>query len=179
MGEVLLAGTIHYPPLLWRDMAFIYHLKTHVKSERVPEHMKKESNWPKGMQEEYGPSGENILSSAIAHRERLVSGFSRVRQEIDVIRNRGGSPLNAAADAQPDPPAPSARLCFDIGAATAQGPHRQPLPLGAHWVFKLVSRIPDDEEPHALAGYRVGHREIRGTAGQPAGPVEGPINVTD
>jgi hypothetical protein len=37
-----------------------------------------------------------------------------------VVKNRGGSPLQAAGDAEPDPPAPSARLCFDIGAATAR-----------------------------------------------------------
>jgi hypothetical protein len=37
-----------------------------------------------------------------------------------VVRNRGGSPLQAAAGAEPDPPAPSARLCFEIGAATAR-----------------------------------------------------------
>ena len=251
MGEILLAGTTHYPPLLWQDEAFIYHLKTHVKSERVPDHMKIEANWPKAMQEEYGHDGANILSSAVAHRERLVDGFRKVRQEIDdfkpdfvliwgddqyenfkedlippfsiyiaeefqtqpftkrrimpdgteifnfwgepadktfvhkghpdgakyltsrllemgypmpysykplhfqgmphafmntilfldydrkgfdypvvpfhvncygssVIRNRGGSPLNADPNAQPDPPAPSARLCFDVGAATAR-----------------------------------------------------------
>jgi len=37
-----------------------------------------------------------------------------------VVRNRGGSPLNASVEALPDPPAPPASLCFDIGAATAR-----------------------------------------------------------
>ena len=37
-----------------------------------------------------------------------------------VIKNRGGSPLRATPDAEPDPPAPSAKLCFDVGAATAR-----------------------------------------------------------
>lgn len=37
-----------------------------------------------------------------------------------VIRNRGGFALNAAPDSEPDPPAPSARLCYDVGRATAR-----------------------------------------------------------
>ena len=36
------------------------------------------------------------------------------------VKNKGGSPLQAAEDAEPDPPAPSAQLCFDVGAATAR-----------------------------------------------------------
>jgi len=36
------------------------------------------------------------------------------------VKNRGGSPLQAAADGEQDPPAPSARLCFEVGAATAR-----------------------------------------------------------
>ncbi|HSH90784.1 MAG TPA: hypothetical protein VK996_12430 [Ramlibacter sp.] len=37
-----------------------------------------------------------------------------------VIRNRGSFALNAEPDSEPDPPAPSARLCYEVGAATAR-----------------------------------------------------------
>ena len=36
-----------------------------------------------------------------------------------VVRNRGGDTLNKGGD-EPDPPAPSPRLCFEIGAAIAR-----------------------------------------------------------
>ncbi len=251
MGEILLAGTTHYPLLLYTDDFMTAQMERHWKSDRVPEWWRNQKNWPKGMQEEYGPDGRDGLAAAAAHRQRLVEGFRRVREEIEafnpdfvliwgddqyenfhedlvppfsiyicpqfetqpytkrrfrpdgteafnvwgedidhvfthrghpeaakylttrllemgypmpyayktlhfkglphaflntllfldydrkglsypvipfhvncygssVVKNRGGSPLQAAADAEPDPPAPSARLCFEVGAATAR-----------------------------------------------------------
>ncbi|MBI4587592.1 MAG: extradiol ring-cleavage dioxygenase [Candidatus Rokubacteria bacterium] len=251
MGELLLAGTTHYPLLLYTDDFMTSQMERHWKSGLVPEWWLDQRNWPKPMQEEYGPDGRNGPAAAAAHRERLVAGFRKVRDEIDafdpdfiliwgddqyenfhedlvppfsiyicdkfetqpyhkrrfkpdggeifnvwgedidhvfthrghseaakylttrllemdypipyayktlhfqglphaflntllfldydrkgfpypvipfhvncygssVVKNRGGSPLQAAADAEPDPPAPSARLCFDIGGATAR-----------------------------------------------------------
>ena len=251
MGEILLAGTTHYPLLLYSDAFMTSQMEKHWKSDRVPAWWKDQKNWPKEMQEEYGPGGRNGLAAAAAHRKRLVEGFRKVREEIDafkpdflliwgddqyenfhddlvppfciyicdkfetqpfrkrrelpdgtevfnvwgdaidhvfahqghpeaakyltsrllemgypmpyayktlhfqglphaflntllfldydrkgfpypvlpfhvncygssVVKNRGGSPLQADATAEPDPPAPSARLCFEIGAATAR-----------------------------------------------------------
>lgn len=251
MGEILLAGTTHYPLLLYTDDFMTSQMERHWKSGRVPEWWLEQRNWPKPMQEEYGPDGRNGPAAAAAHRERLVAGFRKVREEIDafdpdfiliwgddqyenfhedlvppfsiyicdkfetqpyrkrrfkpdggevfnvwgedidhvfthrghpeaakhlttrllemdypipyayktlhfeglphaflntllfldydrkgfpypvipfhvncygssVVKNRGGSPLQAAGDAEPDPPAPSARLCFEIGAASAR-----------------------------------------------------------
>jgi hypothetical protein len=251
MGEILLAGTTHYPLLLYTDDAMTSQMERHWKSDRVPDWWKDQKNWPKEMQKEYGPDGRNGLASAAAHRQRLVEGFRRVREEIDAfnpdfvliwgddqyenfhedlvppfsiyicdkfetqpfrkrrfntdgtevfnvwgehsdhvfthqghpeaakylttrllemgyampyayktlhfqglphaflntlafldydrkgfpcpvipfhvncygssfVKNRGGSPLQTAADGEPDPPAPSARLCFEVGAATAR-----------------------------------------------------------
>jgi hypothetical protein len=251
MGQILLAGTTHYPLLQYTDDAMTSQMEKHWKSDRVPEYWRNQKNWPKEMQEEYGPDGRDGLKAAAAHRGRLVEGFRKVRKEIDafepdfvliwgddqyenfhedlvppfsiyicdkfetqpflkkrfntdgrevsnvwgeaadhryvhaghpeaakylttrllemgypmpysyktlhyqglphaflntllfldydrkgfpypvipfhvncygssVVKNRGGSPLQASPDAEPDPPAPSARLCFDVGAATAR-----------------------------------------------------------
>jgi hypothetical protein len=251
MGEILLAGTTHYPLLLYTDDFMTTQMESHWKSPRVPEWWRDQSHWPSEMQKEYGRDGQNGPAAAAAHRQRLVEGFRRVREEIEafnpdfiliwgddqyenfhedlvppfsiyicdrfdtqpyhkrrfrrdgteifnvwgedvdhtfthrghregakylttrllemgypmpyayktlhyqglphaflntllfldydrkgfdypvipfhvncygssVVKNRGGSPLQAAPDAEPDPPAPSAQLCFDIGAATAR-----------------------------------------------------------
>jgi hypothetical protein len=251
MGEILLAGTTHYPLLLYTDDFMTTQMESHWKSSRVPEWWRDQNHWPTEMQKEYGRDGQNGPAAAAAHRQRLVEGFRRVRDEIEafgpdfiliwgddqyenfhedlvppfsiyicdrfdtqpyhkrrfrrdgaeifnvwgedidhtfthrghregakylttrllekgypmpyayktlhyqglphaflntllfldydrkgfdypvipfhvncygssVVRNRGGSPLQAAPDAELDPPAPSAQLCFDIGAATAR-----------------------------------------------------------
>ena len=36
------------------------------------------------------------------------------------VRNKGGDTLSRTEDSEPDPPAPSPRLCFDISASTAR-----------------------------------------------------------
>lgn len=83
MGDILLVGTTHYPPLLYPDEGLISQLRKHLGSERVPERLKDESNWPREMREEYGPNGSNAMASAANHRARLVSAFAKVRREID------------------------------------------------------------------------------------------------
>jgi hypothetical protein len=274
MGEILLIGTTHYPPLLYPDEGMVSQLRKHMESDRVPSHMREERNWPKEMQAEYGPNGSNAMASAAAHREHLVKAFRSVRQEIDafrpdfvliwgddqyenfredlvppfsvyiadkfetqpfkrlwyspsgeqvfnvwgepvdkvfvhqghadgakyltsrllemgypmpysykplhfqglphafmntllfldydrkgfdypvvpfhvncygssVVRNRGGSPLNASENAEPDPPAPSPRLCFDVGAATARAlkdsPYRSVLIGSSSWSHAFLT----------------------------------------
>ena len=251
MGEIMLAGTTHYPLLLYTDDFMPAQMERHWKSDLVPPEWKDQNNWPAQMREEYGPDGANAMTSAAAHRERLVEGFRKVRDEIDAfqpdfvliwgddqyenfhedlvppfsvyicdeyqtqpyhkrrykgdgdevfnvwgedidhvfthaghpeaakflatrllemgypmpyayktlhfqglphaflntllfldydrkgfdypvipfhvncygsafVKNKGGSPLQADENAEPDPPAPSAKLCFDVGAATAR-----------------------------------------------------------
>lgn len=251
MGELLLAGTTHYPLMLYSDEFMTSQMERHWKNPKLPEYWKDQKNWPAPMQEEYGLNGSNGLASARAHRARLVSAFRKVREEIDAfkpdfvliwgddqyenfhedlvppfsvyicdkyetqpyhkrrmmpdgreafnvwgedidhrfthkghpegakflatrllemghampyayktlhfqglphaflntllfldydrkgfdypvipfhvncygssfVKNRGGSPLQAVEGAEPDPPAPSAKLCFDVGAATAR-----------------------------------------------------------
>ena len=58
MGEILLAGTTHYPLLMYTDDAMTSQMEKHWKSDRVPEWWRNQKNWPKEMQEEYGPDGQ-------------------------------------------------------------------------------------------------------------------------
>ncbi len=81
-GEILLAGTTHYPLLLYTDDAMTSQMERHWKSDRVPDWWKDQKNWPREMQKEYGRNG---LASAAAHRQRLVEGFRRVRGEIEAF----------------------------------------------------------------------------------------------
>src|SRR5262252_7493980 len=85
MGEILLAGTTHYPLLLYTDNFMTSQMETHWKSPRVPEHWRDQRHWPPAMQQEYGPDGKNGAAAAAAHRQRLVEGFRRVREEIEVF----------------------------------------------------------------------------------------------
>ena len=68
-----------------------------------------------------------------------------------VVRNRGGSFLNAEEGAEPDPPAPSPKLCFDVGAATAKALIGKPLSGRSDRLIQLVSRVPYTQEPPPLA----------------------------
>ena len=60
-----------------------------------------------------------------------------------VVRNRGGSFLNAEEGAEPDPPAPSPKLCFDVGAATAkaflESPYRAVLIGSSSWSHAFLT----------------------------------------
>ena len=67
MADLLLAGTTHYPLLLYTDDAMTSQMERHWKSDRVPEYWRDQRNWPKAMQEEYGPDGANGFSG----RDRL------------------------------------------------------------------------------------------------------------
>jgi hypothetical protein len=86
MGEIMLAGTTHYPLLLYTDDFMPAQMERHWKSDLVPPEWKDQNNWPAQMREEYGPDGANAMVSAAAHRERLVDGFRRVRDEIDAFQ---------------------------------------------------------------------------------------------
>ena len=59
MADLLLAGTTHYPLLMYTDDAMTSQMERHWKSDRVPEYWRDQRNWPKAMQEEYGPDGAN------------------------------------------------------------------------------------------------------------------------
>ena len=83
MGELLLAGVTHYPPLcgIDDDMAGIHrHL---LGDPAVPEADKDPANWPEAQRAEWGD--DEGRSSAPAHRAALLDGFKRVRAEIEAF----------------------------------------------------------------------------------------------
>ena len=86
MGEIMLAGTTHYPLLLYPDEFMSAQMERHWKSDLVPPEWKDQKNWPAQMQEEYGVDGVNAPASAAAHRKRLVDGFRKVREEIEAFK---------------------------------------------------------------------------------------------
>jgi len=97
MGEILLAGTTHYPLLLYTDDFMTTQMERHWKNDRVPEFWRNQKNWPKEMQEEYGPDGQRGPEAAAAHRDRLVEGFRRAAgDEVAELARRdyGGDPVS-------------------------------------------------------------------------------------
>ena len=84
MAEILGAGVTHYPPMLVSDEEKAFPINiTLARDERVPEHMKNPANWPEPMRVEYGE--DEGVASAAAHRERLVSSFRVINDEIQAF----------------------------------------------------------------------------------------------
>ncbi len=84
MAEILGVGTTHYPPLITPDEDRGFPLtRTLERNEKVPPELKKPSSWPEAMRIEYGE--DEGLASARVHREKLVSGFRKLRAEIDAF----------------------------------------------------------------------------------------------
>ena len=81
MGEILGIGLTHYPPMIIPDEEGRIPLRiTLARDERVPPEMKIPTNWPEAMRIEYGE--DEGITAAIAHRERLVKSFRRLRDDI-------------------------------------------------------------------------------------------------
>lgn len=81
MAEMLGLGMTHFPPLSARDermkSAFL-HMLRHPANER---RRQDPAGWPELLRAEW--SDDEGLAAAAAHRERLVTGLRRVRQELD------------------------------------------------------------------------------------------------
>lgn len=85
MGDILGLGVTHYPPLITPDEDRAFPLRrTLARDDRVPPAMHDPQNWPAPMREEYG--ADEGLAAARRHRERLVAGFRKVREELDAFR---------------------------------------------------------------------------------------------
>ena len=67
----------------------------------------------------------------------------------DLIRQRGGTRPRRDVDDEPDPSAPSAAACFDLGRAHRPGDHGIALAHGDHRLGELGTRLPDAQEPLA------------------------------
>lgn len=84
MGEILALGITHYPPLAGRDEMMAWILKRMLENPHLPEKLRRAEGWPDAMRKEWG--GDEGLSAARRHRERLVHALRRTRAQIDEFR---------------------------------------------------------------------------------------------
>jgi len=81
MGEVLGLGMSHYPPLSGNDADMANILRRRLDDPGVPAELKDPAGWPDLMRQEWGD--DQGVAGAARHREQMVAGIRRVRQELD------------------------------------------------------------------------------------------------
>lgn len=81
MGEALVIGITHYPPLNTPDDKMSWILQYMLKNPNLPEALRDPSGWPEEMQREWGD--DQGTAAAGAHRAELVSWLDRVRAALD------------------------------------------------------------------------------------------------
>lgn len=81
MAEVLGLGLTHYPPLAARDEHMANILRWTLKDPGIPEELREPTGWPAEMQQEWDDDGGT--KAAAQHRESLLGGFARCREELD------------------------------------------------------------------------------------------------
>ncbi|MEE8518032.1 MAG: extradiol ring-cleavage dioxygenase [Dehalococcoidia bacterium] len=86
MGEILCVGASHFPGFAYTDDHMADILRRHLLSDRVPAEAKDPKNWPARMLDEFGADGENAEASAAIHRQRVMDGYRKVREEIDAFK---------------------------------------------------------------------------------------------
>jgi hypothetical protein len=84
MGEILVAGISHYPPLAGSDASMAWILTRMLKNPKLPEELRTPAGWPEAMRAEWG--ADNSLSAAKAHRQALLGPMRRIRAEIERFR---------------------------------------------------------------------------------------------
>ena len=84
MGEILVTGITHYPPLAGKDEAMSWILKRMLQNPNLAEKYRKVSGWPEGMRAEWG--NDEGAGAARNHRERLVRALKATRAQIDAFR---------------------------------------------------------------------------------------------
>jgi hypothetical protein len=83
MGEILVAGITHYPPLAGRDEMMSWILKRMLQNPALPEQYRSPENWPAAMRAEWG--NDEGVSSARQHRELLRRALDKTRAQIDAF----------------------------------------------------------------------------------------------
>lgn len=83
MGELLVMGMTHYPPLAAVDADMAGLMRAMLKDPAVPASAADPANWPPAMQAEWGT--DEAGASAAVHRATLVDGFRRCRAEIEAF----------------------------------------------------------------------------------------------
>ncbi len=84
MGEILVAGITHYPPLAGRDETMSWILKRMLQNPKLPEKLRHPENWPDAMRAEW--STDEGTGAARTHRERLLKSLRKTRAQIDAFR---------------------------------------------------------------------------------------------
>jgi hypothetical protein len=84
VGEVLVAGITHYPPLAGPDESMAWILKRMLQNPHLPERYRTPLGWPAPMREEWGD--DEGLASARLHRERHRACLAKVRAALDSFR---------------------------------------------------------------------------------------------
>jgi Catalytic LigB subunit of aromatic ring-opening dioxygenase len=84
MGELLLLGMTHYPPLAATDDDMAGLLRGILKDPGIPSDAKDPAAWSPAMRAEWGE--DEARSSAAAHRATLVAGFARLRHELEAFQ---------------------------------------------------------------------------------------------
>lgn len=83
MGDVLLMGMTHYPPLAAVDDDMAALLRGILEDPAIPAEVKDPAAWHPAMRAEWGADGAR--ASAAAHRAALLAGFRRCRAEIEAF----------------------------------------------------------------------------------------------
>lgn len=84
MGDILGVGLTHYPSIIAPDEDRVFPLtRTLRTNDRIPLALKHPSSWPEPMRLEYG--ADEGLAAARRHRERLVTGFRKLRAALDAF----------------------------------------------------------------------------------------------
>lgn len=84
MGSILGLGLSHYPGPLVAPEFWPNRLSTNVDVGRIaPELFAAKDRWPSAMRAEWGD--DQGVSAARAHRDRLIAGYARLREELDAF----------------------------------------------------------------------------------------------
>jgi hypothetical protein len=81
MGDILVLGITHYPPLAGPDESMAWILKRMLQNPRLPAEYRQPSGWPAPMREEWG--SDEGAAAAKRHRESHLVWLNKVRAALD------------------------------------------------------------------------------------------------
>lgn len=81
MGDILVLGISHYPPLTGHDERMATILKRMLTNPELPDHLRNPEGWPEPMRAEWGE--DEGTTSAARHREALVGWMEKTRAALD------------------------------------------------------------------------------------------------
>jgi len=84
MGELMLMGLTHYPPLAATDDDMAALMRGILQDPGIPTGAKDPTGWSPAMRAEWG--SDQARSSAAAHRAALLAGFARLRRELEAFQ---------------------------------------------------------------------------------------------